>query len=96
MAFGISAGLQSAGQLQASVPMNFTVDASLLARGSLIAAVLLQFSVSAMLIDGSVASIPNSIQDLVVSLLNSFQTLQAGLNSGQILTPGQPNSSQTL
>lgn len=80
MAFALAPDLQAAvsNSLNASVQMNFSVNAALLARGSLVAAVLLQFSLSAILIDGTVKSIPNSVQDLVVSLLNSFQNLQAG------------------
>ena len=84
--FDVTADLQAQGALQAQPSMTITSSADLLARGGLLATALLSFTVNALLFDSSARRIPNSVQDLLVSLFNSFQALQVQ----------GPNSTQTI
>jgi len=73
----ITADITSGGGIASSVQMQSSVAAVLLARGGLLATVALQSSVLATIFDASAERIPNSTQQILVSLFNAVQSLTA-------------------
>ena len=85
MNLSLSPDLTAGGSLAAAPSLAFSMAPALTSRGALLASVLMQFSIIGNIVDGSADTFPNSEQELIANLLNSFQDLVAGPNSSQIL-----------
>jgi len=80
----ISASLTARGELAATLPISFSITPPISALGRLDAALVLQLLVSATIGDANARVLLNSIQDIIVSLFNSSQSLAVGtINSEQ-------------
>ena len=93
----VAANLLGSENIESTASVTSSVAAVLMARAGILATAATQLTVSATLVDGAARTMPNSVQNLIVSLFNAVQSFTVSLtNSDQTLLSGGVNSDGNL